>query len=231
MTTTSPSGGRLARQFFERYTPLVARELLGCILVRVLGRSVLSGRIVEAEAYRGGDDPASHAYRGMTKRNAVMFGMAGRAYVYFSFGVHWCFNITTEEDGTPAAVLVRAMEPTGGTERMMKRRGVSEVTEVANGPGKLTQAMSIGRGLNGEDLVTSKRLYLLRGDGAHGIGSSTRVGISSGAEYAWRYFISGSPFVSRGALGAVPGSHVRRNRGRRTHNYRGGKRSEKGVVC
>jgi DNA-3-methyladenine glycosylase len=189
---------RLQRRFFARYTPIVARALLGCVLVRVIGDERLSGRIVETEAYRGSKDPASHAFRGPTGRNRVMFGEAGHAYVYFTYGNHFMLNMTTEREGVPGAVLIRAVEPVEGIEVMRSRRGLSSVTELASGPGKLTKAMGIDKVLNGEDLVTSRRLFVEEGKNTGSVGISSRVGINEGAEQSWRFFMKGNPFVSKG---------------------------------
>lgn len=185
--------------------------MIGAILVSNLGGVVTSGRVVETEAYRGADDPASHAYRGKTKRTEVMFGEAGHAYVYFSYGFHYCLNVTTETQGSPGAVLIRALEPLAGVQIMRARRGVADVRQIANGPGKLTKAMGIGIALNGEDMVVSKRLYLLEGQPGGRIGTSPRIGVSVGQETRWRYFLTDSPFVSRGG----------------THNYTGEAREAK----
>jgi DNA-3-methyladenine glycosylase len=187
---------RLDRTFFSRYTPEVARELLGCVLVRRIGRRTLSGKIVEVEAYRGSDDPASHSYRGATKRSSIMFGEAGHVYVFFSYGNHWCLNFTTEAEGQPGAVLIRALEPVEGVGSMKKSRGVSEVGSLTNGPGKLTKALSIDSGFNGEDAVTSRRLFVLSGGEPVVVKSSARIGISKGREHKWRYFVAGNPYVS-----------------------------------
>lgn len=189
--------GRLGRAFFSRYTPDVAQELLGCLLVRRVEGRTISGRIVEVEAYRGSDDPASHSYRGATKRNSIMFGEAGHVYVYFSYGNHWLLNFTTEGEGQPGAVLVRALEPVEGVEQMARSRGVSEVARLTNGPGKLTKALSIGGSFKGEDLVRSKRLYVLEREEPVRVRTSARIGISKGQERQWRYFVDGNPFVSR----------------------------------
>jgi DNA-3-methyladenine glycosylase len=197
-TLTVGGAPRLGRRFYARYTPTVARELLGCRLVRVEGRKRLSGIIVETEAYRGSGDPASHAYRGKTKRNEVMFGEPGRAYVYFTYGFHYCLNMTTEREGTPGAVLIRAIEPVEGVETMMARRGVEDAPRAADGPGKLTQALGIDRRLNGEDLTRSKMLFVEAGSVPSVVGKSTRVGIKLGVERRWRYYVKGSRFVSRG---------------------------------
>jgi DNA-3-methyladenine glycosylase len=188
---------RLARSFFEGDTVEVARRLLGTVLVRTLNGRRLSGRIVEVEAYRGTEDPASHAYRGMTKRNEVMFGEPGRAYVYFTMGMHWCLNVTTEKPGTAGAVLVRALEPLEGIGAMVRRRRTT-VEELTNGPAKLTQALAIDGSLNGEDLASSLRLFLERGRRVTRVGVTSRVGISSGTEHKWRFHERGNRFVSKG---------------------------------
>ena len=189
---------RLPRAFFKRYTPTVARELLGARLVRVARGRRVSGMIVEVEAYRGSGDPASHAFRGRTKRNEVMFGPAGHAYVYFTMGVHNCLNVTTEGDGMPGAVLIRAIEPTEGLDLMRRNRGLDETRRLAAGPGNLTKALGIGRELNGEDLVRSRILFLERGENIRGIGVSTRVGVGAGKSFRWRFFARDNPFVSKG---------------------------------
>ena len=189
---------KLPRSFFERYTPTVARELLGAKLVRVVSGTRMSGVIVETEAYRGARDPASHAYRGMSRRNEVMFGRAGCAYVYFTMGMHHCLNITTERRGTAGAVLIRAVEPSEGIEEMRRNRGVENLHRLASGPGNLTKALRIDRTLNGEDVVTSPKLFLEKGDQPLDVGISTRVGVSGGESFKWRFFAEGSPFVSKG---------------------------------
>ena len=171
---------RIRRRLLEGYTPDVAKRLVGCRLVRVdLGRR-LSGVVVETEAYRGLEDPASHAYRGRTPRNQVMFGPPGQAYVYFTMGMHYCLNVTTEPEGTPAAVLIRAIQPVEGIETMRRNRGVDDLHRLASGPGNLTKALGIDGGLNGEDMVTSEMLFLEDGRGVEPVMSSTRVGVSAG---------------------------------------------------
>lgn len=191
-------GRRLGRGFFDRYTPTVARDLIGARLVRALDGERLVAEIVETEAYRGAGDPASHAFRGMTRRNAVMFGEPGHAYVYFTMGMHHCLNLTTEAAGTPAAVLIRAAAPLHGVAAMQSRRGVNDVRRLASGPGNLTRALGIDRSLNGEDVVRSTILFLEHGKGIGRIRTSTRVGVSAGKSFKWRYFVEGSPWVSKG---------------------------------
>lgn len=166
--------------------------------MRVAGVARLSGIVVETEAYRGSRDPASHAYRGETSRNEVMFWPAGFAYVYFTMGVHHCLNVTTERSGFPAAVLIRAMQPVEGTEEMEANRGVTELTKLASGPGNLAKAFGIGGEFNGEDMATSRRLFFESGPKVSVIGTSSRVGISAGESLRWRFFAKGNPFVSRG---------------------------------
>jgi len=189
---------RLGRPFFKGDTVEVAKRLLGCTLVRVADGRRIAGRIVEVEAYRGSEDPASHAYRGMTNRNKVMFGEPGHAYVYFTMGMHWCLNVTTEEPGKAGAVLVRALEPVEGIDLMAKRRRGRRLDELVSGPAKLTKALGIDGRMNGEDLATSPRLYLERGPKVKELGVSSRVGVSSGTEREWRFFVRGNEFVSRG---------------------------------
>ena len=190
---------RLERSFFERHTPSVARDLLGCTLVRKSGRRVISGRIVEVEAYRGSDDPASHSYRGKTARNSLMFGEAGHVYMFFIYGNHWCLNFTAEPEGRkPGAVLVRALEPVEGIGEMAKNRGTSDTVSLTNGPGKLTQALGIDGSFYGEDLVTSERLFVLSAESPVRRAVSSRIGVSQGHEQKWRYFVKGNRFVSKG---------------------------------
>ncbi len=188
----------MPRSFFERYSPRVARDLLGARLVRVAGGVRMSGTVVETEAYRGSRDPASHAFRGRTSRNEVMFGPAGHAYVYFTMGVHYCLNVTTEERGTPAAVLFRAIQPDEGVDMMRRNRGLTEVHRLAAGPGNLTRALGIGRDFNGEDMVRSDLLFLEKGKQVRRVGMSTRVGVTSGASFRWRFYAKDNPFVSKG---------------------------------
>ena len=200
-------GRRLSRRFFEQPSPMVAEALLGKLLVRVEGGVRNSGVIVETEAYRGPNDPASHAFKGKTKRNEVMFGDPGHAYVYFSYGNHWCLNFTCEPAPFPAAVLIRAVEPVEGVGQMLTRRGVSTLDDVANGPGKLTKAMQIDGTFNGEDVVTSERLFVESGRKVAKVGRTSRVGISTGQKRRWRFFIAGNRFVSKGKPSESPETH------------------------
>jgi DNA-3-methyladenine glycosylase len=193
-------GGRLPRSFFARPSTEVAPDLLGRVLVRVLPDGTrLAARLVEVEAY-GPNDPASHAFRGPTPRNLVMFGPPGHLYVYFTYGMHFCSNVVTGADGVGTAVLLRAAEPLEGLDAMAERRGVDAPTLLCSGPGRLTQAMEISRPENGADLVRDASVHLRRGDpvAPRSIARSTRVGVNVGTERRWRFYEAGSAFVSRG---------------------------------
>lgn len=192
---------RLPRSFYERPTFTVARELLGKVLVRRQGRHFLTGRIVEVEAYLGERDPASHAFRGRTARNEVMFRTGGHLYVYFTYGMHFCANVVTEREGRARAVLLRAVEPLGGIPAMARLRGVApgEVRNLCSGPAKLCQAFGIGRSDNGMDL-TGPEIWIA--EDAHAfppgrIRRSPRIGISTATRYRWRFTVGGSPYLSR----------------------------------
>jgi len=189
----------LTRAFYGRNTVKVAKELLGKILVRELHTSMLEGIIVETEAYRGYDDPASHAYRGLTKRNEVMFCEPGHAYVYFTYGMHYCLNVTTEPAGQAGAVLIRAVQPLKGIAEMKRRRRVEQIKDLSNGPAKLTQAFAVTKALNGHDLTTGKTLFIVRNlhHQEPDIRSGNRIGIRAGVEKRWRFFTRGNPFVSK----------------------------------
>jgi len=189
----------LARSFYERHTVRVAKELLGKVLVRRLGSTELKGMIVEAEAYRGQDDPASHAYVGRTEGNEVMFGQPGHGYVYFTYGMHYCLNVTTEPIGQAGAVLIRAAQPVKGIEVMKKKRGIDRIRDLTNGPAKLTQAFAVTGALNGHDLTTVDKLFIAENDKpeAFHIASTSRIGIRAGLDRPWRFFIKGNRFVSK----------------------------------
>jgi DNA-3-methyladenine glycosylase len=192
---------RLPRAFYGRDTVTVARALLGQRLVRALEGQRVSGRIVEVEAYDGEQDRASHARSGPTERNASMFGPPGHAYVYFIYGMHYCFNVVSEPEGTGAAVLVRALEPTEGIEAMQARRSGRERSELTNGPAKLCYALAIDRDLDGADLVDGTALWIERDEAVpeKGIARGARVGVR-GDEWAmhvpWRFWIEGNLYVS-----------------------------------
>lgn len=199
---------KIPRGFYLRPTRRVARELVGKYLVRRMGRTLLAGRIVEVEAYLGEKDPASHAYRGRTRRNEVMFRKGGCLYVYFTYGMHFCCNVVTESEGTARAVLLRALEPVNGIGFMRRSRSAGRRTasrpgialsDLCSGPAKLCQAFAIGRRENGTDLC-GNAIWIATGPSNAGmipIAASPRIGIRDGKEFRWRYFIRGNPYVSR----------------------------------
>jgi DNA-3-methyladenine glycosylase len=193
-------GRPLPRAFFARPSTVVAPDLLGRILVRRLADGTrLAVRLVEVEAYRE-DDPASHSFRGPTRRNAVMFGPAGFLYVYFSYGVHWCANVVTGSEGHGSAVLLRAAEPIEGLAAMAANRGVDDVRKLCTGPGRLTQALAISGMDDGADVVRGGTISMHEGTAVsrRRIDRTTRVGISVGLDARWRYLERASPFVSPG---------------------------------
>jgi DNA-3-methyladenine glycosylase len=192
---------RLLRAFYARDTLTVARELLGQRLVRLLDGQRVAGRIVEVEAYMGEKDQASHAAPGRTERNAVMYGPPGHAYVYFIYGMHHCFNVVTEREGFPAAVLVRAIEPVEGIEVMRRNRPGRSGVELTNGPAKLCYALGIDRALNAMDLVTSDELWLEQDEFVvdERVKTGPRVGVRGderAVEVEWRFWIESNPWVS-----------------------------------
>ena len=189
----------LPRSFYERNTTVIARELLGKLLVKKEKDEFIVGRIVEDEAYRGEDDPASHAYKGKTPRNRIMFEKPGFSYVYFVYGNHYCFNATTEREGDPGAVLIRAVEIIQGVPFAYRNRPVKSLTELTNGPGKLTQAFGITKIHNGLDLTSSTVLSICRPitNEDSSIRWSKRIGIKTGCELPWRFFIEDSKFLSK----------------------------------
>ena len=188
---------KLNRKFYDRSTLRVAKELLGKFLVMQKNGKLLSGKIVETEAYIGYKDPASHAYRGITPRNEVMFGDPGYAYVYFTYGMHYCLNLVTEKKGYPAAVLIRALEPAQGIEIMQERRKHKDLKDLTSGPAKLCQALGVDRKLNGVDLCSDLIYVESRGEVIKKISSSSRIGIREGKKKNWRFFIKNNEFVSR----------------------------------
>jgi DNA-3-methyladenine glycosylase len=193
----------LPRSFFERDPRIVAREILGRILISLKGGTVTGGRIVEAEAYLGADDAGSHAStRGMTKRNAVMYGPPGRAYVYFTYGNHHMLNFVCEPEGTAGAVLVRALEPLWGVAVMTERRGGRPIRELANGPGKLTAALGIDLSDNACPL-NEMGIFVYDAPRPAGtqVAATGRIGLTHGHEHEYRYHMRDNPFVSRGRTG------------------------------
>jgi len=186
----------LPTDFYLQPTLEAARQLLGCVLVRRTAEGLTAGRIVEAEAYLG-DDPASHSSRGRTARNAVMFGPPGRAYVYFTYGIHWCMNAVTAPEGVGEAALIRALEPLEGIDLMRRRRGVEEIRLLASGPARLTQALGIDGSLNGVPLESEALAILGPGEPPARIVEAPRVGVREAADRLWRFYDADSRFVSR----------------------------------
>jgi len=196
---------KMNRKFYNRSTLKVARELSGKYLVVEKGGNYVCGKIVETEAYIGRNDPASHAYRGPTPRNKVMFGDPGCAYVYLTYGIHHCLNFVTERKGFPAAVLIRALQPAEGIETMKKKRKREELKDLTSGPAKLCQALGIDRTLNGADLC-SDIIYVedrgmpvghTRGNKPTKIASSSRIGVREGKDKKWRFHVENNEFVSK----------------------------------
>jgi DNA-3-methyladenine glycosylase len=180
-------------EFFERSVHVVARELIG---YRLLFDGV-GGTIVEVESYER-DDPACHAYVGLTRRTAVIFGPPGRAYVYLSYGIHSLLNFVCEPDGEAAAVLIRALEPTDGLEAMRKRRGLKHAdTELCNGPGKLTEALGITLAQNDADLSRPPFAILPPEGDPPEVVTSPRIGITKAVDRPWRFSAAGNRYVSR----------------------------------
>jgi DNA-3-methyladenine glycosylase len=189
----------LPRRFYTRETLAVAEELLGKELVRHMDDGRLTGRIVEVEAYLGNNDPGSHAHRGITPRNRLMFGKGGFAYIYFTYGMHYCFNAVTEKQNVPGAVLIRALEPTMGLETMVKNRGDKNVFNLTSGPAKLTKALNITKEQNGLDLTKRGELFISDSNVEDNfeVVSTKRVGLNAGVDKPWRFYIKNSQFVSR----------------------------------
>ncbi len=187
----------LGRDFYNRDTVAVARDLLGMVLVHDSPEGRTAGRIVETEAYITGD-LASHANRGQTKRNTPMFGESGHAYIYFIYGVHWCFNVVTQKEGVGEAVLIRALEPMEGVELMQQRRKQTDIKNLCNGPAKLVAAMGITPDYNGVD-ITHGALSIEAGISVAGeeVVTTTRIGIIKSADLPLRFYIKDCPFISR----------------------------------
>jgi DNA-3-methyladenine glycosylase len=189
---------RLERDFFARSVHEVAPDLIGVTLL-IDG---VGGVVVEVEAYDH-EDPASHGYAGLTERNAAMFGPPGCAYVYHSYGMHWCLNLVCEEQGTASAVLVRALEPTRGIDMMKERRGLDNARLLCSGPGRLSQALGITRALDGLPLDRPPFELCARSHACEVV-AGPRVGISKAKELPWRYALAGSPYLSRPIRPAYP---------------------------
>ncbi len=191
----------LPKTFYALETTKMARALLGTCLVHDTPQGVIAGRIVETEAYLFKNDPACHASRGKTMRNAVMFGPSGHAYIYQIYGMHLCFNVVTAQEGVGEAVLIRALEPLDGVPLMERRRGTDVLMNLCSGPGKLVQALGLSREQNGHPLssgaLTIRSAESYGGCGAFKIVVSKRIGIVAGAELPLRFCMKESRFLSR----------------------------------
>jgi DNA-3-methyladenine glycosylase len=194
----------LPRSFYLRPTLKVAQELLGKYFVHHMNEKPLIGKIVEVEVYRQ-NDPASHSFRGKTKRNEVMFEKGGHLYVYFTYGMHFCANVVTGRENIGEAVLIRAVEPFTGIELMMRNRygrsqsiNLQSMKNLTNGPAKFCKAFDLTKKENGFDLI-GRDIFIAEGDtiSTRSIGRSPRIGIRAGMEKRWRFFIKGNPWVSR----------------------------------
>jgi DNA-3-methyladenine glycosylase len=191
--THDPSVERLEAEFFDRSVHVVARELIGCRLFF----EGCGGTIVETESYER-DDPACHAYVGLTPRTAILFGPPGRAYVYLSYGIHCLLNFVAEAEGEAAAVLIRALDPIAGLERMRARRGARPDHDLCSGPGKLSEALGIGLEQNGADLAREPFALLAPEPRWNaGVLTGPRVGISKAVDRPWRFCAAGNRHVSR----------------------------------
>ncbi|MFA5128838.1 MAG: DNA-3-methyladenine glycosylase [Patescibacteria group bacterium] len=194
---------KIKKDFYNRKTLKVAREILGKFLVIKIDNKIIAGKIVETEGYVGPSDLASHASRGKTARTAPMFGPPGHAYIYLVYGLNYCFNIVTEKENYPAAVLIRAIEPAEGIDLMKKNRKINTPTfNLTNGPGKLCQAFKIDKTLNALDLT--KNILWIEDRGVKlkksEIFSAKRIGVDYAGKYKnkpWRFYIKGNPFVSK----------------------------------
>lgn len=195
---------RLERSFFERNPQTVAKELLGCFLVRKTEEGIIRGMIVETEAYGDTNDLASHARFGMTKRNQIMYQDPGLLYIYHIYGIFYLSNLICEKQGTPSAVLLRSCEIIDGKKLVMQNivrsKFVKADEKLATGPGKLSIAFGLTKFQNSSDIVTDQEIWIESSQGGHDIIETTRVGIAYAkhcAAYAWRYYLKGNPYVSK----------------------------------
>jgi len=195
MSVTEP----LPRSFYARDTAVVAKDLLHKHLVRRTSEGDIVAKIVEVEAYKGAEDPASHAYKGLTERNWPMFGKPGCAYIYFIYGNHHCLNVTTEREGVPGAVLIRAVEIVDGLELARKNRKADSLVDLSNGPSKLTEALNISEIYNGLDLTERNELFICPSETIESFETTTsrRIGVKAGSEKPWRFYIKNNKFVSK----------------------------------
>lgn len=186
----------LGQSFFHKDVSKLAQDLLGCELIHKTHEGTTAGIIVETEAYHE-DDEASHSHRGQTNRTRVMFGPPGHIYVYFTYGMHWCFNITAEREGVGAAVLIRALEPTNGIDLMSKRRNKEKLHDLCSGPSKLVQAMGITKDDYGKSVFGREFQLKSREQSASlAIRSGPRIGISKAKDKPLRFWLEGNEFVS-----------------------------------
>ena len=186
----------ISPDFFARSSVQVAPDLLGCVLEHQTAAGLVAVELTEVEAYAGEADPASHAFRGRTARNAVMFGPPGHAYVYRSYGIHWCLNFVCERKGSASAVLIRAIEPTHGIASMRRRRRLNDERLLCSGPGRLCQAIGVTGAHNGLSL-DEPPFELIAGRTMLEIAIGPRIGITKAADIPWRYGLNGSPFLSK----------------------------------
>lgn len=209
---------RVRPQFFVRDPREVAQALLGTLIVSSARGAVTGGRIVETEAYLGSDDPGSHAAtKGMTARNSVMYGPPGSVYVYFTYGNHHMLNLVCSPEGVAGAVLIRALEPLIGVGAMRSRRGRRNLNELTSGPGRLAEALGVDLSDNGTRLGEGRLVvYHWEGPAEGDVAVSGRVGLSSGHELDYRYYLANSPFVSRARTGARTAKRARGVRDERT---------------
>lgn len=189
----------MAKSFYSRDTVEVANDLIGCIVESKLGDVRTTGRIVEVEGYIGPDDPAAHGYGNRkTQRNSALFGPPGTSYVYFIYGMHWCFNAVTESEGYPSAVLIRALEPLTGLEAMKRRRATPDETKLCSGPARLCQALGIDGSRNGKSLQIGPVRILPRDEPrVRAIYAGPRIGISRAVDWPLRFAERASPWLSR----------------------------------
>jgi DNA-3-methyladenine glycosylase len=195
----------ISRELLRKSAVIVAEKLLGSFVYKVENGRTLVGRIVETEAYTH-DDAACHASRGMTKRNKEMFSDAGISYVYFTYGMHHCFNVVTNCEGLGEAVLVRALEPVEGIETMFERRlKAKKDIDLLSGPGKICQAFALTTAESGIDMLTSEEFYLVGADKKKSdtIITSSRVGITQNVDVQWRFYFDQNPYVSKGKPSGV----------------------------
>ena len=190
----------LKQNFYTQDTIRVAEKLLGCYLIRKINTHTLIGRIVETEAYLGFKDSSCHSCNGLiTERTKAMYLKGGHSYIYFTYGMYYCFNVVTKTEKEPEAVLIRALEPITGLKEMKKNRKKEKLTELCSGPGKLCQAFHITKSLNAKNLTQNKKIYISKGENIQEMEVDTRIGLSPHKDSAYwllRFYIKNSPFVS-----------------------------------